>query len=50
MSDVIKDAETQQAKSSTLQTTVAKARVSDDVELPKPLADTCLQRFGSARR
>ncbi|MGX9991627.1 hypothetical protein ACS4RR_021090 [Rhizobium sp. Z1P35] len=46
MNDVVKDAEVQQAKSSTLQTAIAKARVADDVELPKPLADAFLQRFG----
>ncbi|TAY50925.1 hypothetical protein [Rhizobium leguminosarum] len=44
--EVIKDAEVQQVKSSTLQTTIAKARVVDDVELPRPLADAFLQRFG----
>ncbi|TRB21507.1 hypothetical protein [Rhizobium rhizogenes] len=46
MNDVVVDAETQQTKSSVLHTSVAKARVSDDVELPKPLSDAFLQRFG----
>ncbi|HBF30630.1 hypothetical protein [Rhizobium sp.] len=44
--DVIKDADVQQTKSSALQTSVAKARVSADIELPKPLADAFLKRFG----
>ncbi len=44
--DVIVDAETQQMKSVILQTSVAKARPMDDIELPKPLADAFLQRFG----
>jgi len=48
-SDVLKDAEVQQSKSITLQTAVAKARPADDVELPKPLADAFLQRFGGGR-
>jgi preprotein translocase subunit SecF len=49
MNDVVRDAEAQQSKSSTLQTAVAKARVADDVELPKPLADAFLQRFGDGQ-
>ncbi|TAW65452.1 hypothetical protein ELI15_14255 [Rhizobium ruizarguesonis] len=49
MNDVMVDAETQQSKSSALQTSVAKARVADDVELPKPLADAFLQRFGGTQ-
>lgn len=46
MNDVMVDAETQQTKSSTLQTSVSKARPTSDVELPKPLADAFLTRFG----
>ncbi|MGO7318463.1 hypothetical protein ACCS95_32870 [Rhizobium ruizarguesonis] len=49
MDDLVKDAEIQQSKSSTLQTAIAKARPSDDVELPKPLADAFLQRFGGSK-
>ncbi|MBY3363734.1 hypothetical protein [Rhizobium laguerreae] len=49
MNEVTKDAEVQHAKSSTLQTAIAKARVADDVELPKPLADAFLQRFGGGQ-
>ncbi|WP_097631712.1 hypothetical protein [Rhizobium anhuiense] len=47
--DVMKDAETQQAKSSTLQTAVAKARDASDVELPELLGDAFLKWFGGSR-
>ncbi|MBX5152580.1 hypothetical protein HJB78_16540 [Rhizobium lentis] len=49
MNDVVEDAEVQQAKSSTLQTAVAKARPTSDIELPKPLADAFLTRFGGSQ-
>ncbi|MEY9198468.1 hypothetical protein ABIA16_003584 [Sinorhizobium fredii] len=49
MNEVTKAAEAEQEKSSTLQTAVAKARPESDIELPKPLADAFLQRFGDGQ-
>lgn len=49
LNDVTKAAEAEQAKSSTLQNAVAKARVANDVELPEPLGDAFLQRFGGGQ-
>ncbi|CAN7257621.1 hypothetical protein LJR098_001057 [Rhizobium sp. LjRoot98] len=49
LNEVAKAAEIEQSKSATLQTAVAKVRVADDVQLPKPLTDAFLQRFGGGQ-
>lgn len=46
MDAVMRSAEIEQEKSRSLQKAVSAARPTSDVELPKPMADAFLQRFG----
>lgn len=49
MDAVMRSAEIEQEKSRSLQKAVSAARATSDIELPKPMADAFLSRFGGGQ-